>query len=66
MSKIPRICPVCKRKYNEEPSLSRVDNKTPICSICGLREALASSPLSEHTKASIITMAIKELEEHKS
>lgn len=63
MNKVPRICPVCRRKYYEEPSLSRVDNRTAICSICGLREALASSPLSEQTKANIIESALNELRE---
>lgn len=34
-------CPKCKKEYEEHPAISRVDNKTPICSMCGIAEALA-------------------------
>lgn len=36
----PQICPRCGRKFTEPPAISRVDNKTHICSLCGTREAL--------------------------
>lgn len=39
MTKKQRICPVCNKAYSEEPALSRKDNKTEICSMCGLTEA---------------------------
>ena len=32
-------CPRCGRKYKRFPSLSRLDNKTYICPICGEMEA---------------------------
>ena len=35
-----RVCPICGRVYTDEPALSRKDNKTAICSQCGLQEAL--------------------------
>ena len=35
-----RMCPICGRVYTDEPALSRKDNKTAICSQCGLQEAL--------------------------
>ena len=35
------VCPVCGKKYSGYPSISRMDNKTPICAGCGNREALA-------------------------
>lgn len=35
-----KICPLCGRKYNEPPALSRKDNITKICSICGNKEVL--------------------------
>lgn len=34
------ICPICNRSYGGYPALSRKDNKTPICSECGIKEAL--------------------------
>lgn len=33
-------CPRCKKDYEEYPALSRVDNKTNICSKCGTAEAM--------------------------
>jgi len=35
-----KICPDCKKKYTGYPALSRKDNKTEICSNCGLKEAV--------------------------
>ena len=37
-----RVCPICGKKYNEFPAISRKDNKTEICPDCGLKEALES------------------------
>lgn len=34
------ICPVCNRDYEGHPALSRYDNKTLICSNCGIKEAI--------------------------
>lgn len=36
--KLP-VCPVCGKKYKGFPALSRRDNKTEICSDCGVVEA---------------------------
>jgi len=33
------ICPKCNKTYKDRPAISR-DNKTKICSICGLKEAI--------------------------
>lgn len=33
-------CPKCKKHYNEYPAISRADDCTPICPICGETEAL--------------------------
>lgn len=41
-----RLCPKCGRKYEGYSALSRVDNKTNICSDCGIREALQSIGMS--------------------
>lgn len=40
-------CPKCKRTYRGEPAISRYDNKTEICSDCGLAEALSAFILSK-------------------
>lgn len=40
-SQKPRKCPICGKKYYGYPALSREDNKTEICSECGIFEALA-------------------------
>ena len=34
------ICPLCKESWTGYPALSRVDNKTDICSPCGMQEGL--------------------------
>ncbi len=34
------VCPICGGKYAERPALSRKDNVTEICPICGVEEAL--------------------------
>ena len=33
-------CPKCKKDMGKYPALSRKDNKTEICSECGVKEAL--------------------------
>lgn len=35
-----KICPRCHKKYDEYPAISRRDNKTQICSVCGTDEAM--------------------------
>ena len=37
------ICPKCGQPTNEHPALSRIDNKTNICSQCGMLEALSDA-----------------------
>lgn len=34
------VCPRCKEEWTGYPALSRVDNKTEICSPCGTVEGL--------------------------
>ena len=34
------VCPRCKESWTGHPALSRVDNKTDICSPCGTQEGL--------------------------
>ena len=37
-----RVCPLCGKRYDEHPALSRTDNETLICPDCGTRQALES------------------------
>ena len=37
---VTTVCPRCKKVYTGHPAISRVDNKTKICSPCGTEEAL--------------------------
>ena len=49
-----RICPICGRENPEPPALSRVDNKTEICSLCGTRHALEADGIAPETQDQII------------
>lgn len=40
---ITNICPICGLPYSEPSAVSRTDNKTPICSSCGIREAVGGN-----------------------
>ena len=39
-------CPRCGKIYTEHPAISRTDNKTEICSHCGIEEALEAAGYS--------------------
>jgi len=48
-----KVCPRCGNEYTGFPALSRVDNKTSICSPCGEEEGLDDFygiPLRDFTK----------------
>lgn len=36
-----KLCPICNKEIGKYPAISRKDNKTEICSNCGMLEALA-------------------------
>lgn len=38
--KVYPVCPTCNRDYEGHPAISRHNNKTLICSACGIKEAL--------------------------
>lgn len=42
MEKLKSRCPKCKNYIQGYPAISRKDNKTKICSECGILEALES------------------------
>lgn len=35
-----KLCPKCSKYYTGYPAISRRDNKTEICSVCGQLEAI--------------------------
>lgn len=39
-----RICPKCGRKYTAPPALSREDNETLLCPLCGTAESIGFLP----------------------
>lgn len=39
---VTRTCPICGKEYTGVPALSRLDNETPICPDCGIRQSLES------------------------
>ena len=49
-----KVCPKCGKKYRGHPAISRVDNVTAICPLCGTREALDSLGISDEEKEKII------------
>lgn len=49
------VCPKCGKAYRAPSALSRVDNCTPICPECGIREALDSIGVQPEEAEKIIT-----------
>ena len=45
-----RTCPMCGRQYEDYPAISRKDNETEICPVCGMREALEAWFDNERSK----------------
>ncbi len=58
-------CPECGKVFTERPAISRVDNKTEICSECGYRQAMASIGVGRQEQdkiLSIIRTYVREME----
>ena len=51
-----RICPKCGKTYRGHPAISRVDNETPICPLCGTKEALESIGISKEEQDKIVSI----------
>jgi len=45
-----RKCPKCKLEYKRPPSISRLDNKTEICELCGTAESMAIFKMAMENK----------------
>ena len=52
--KAVRTCPICGRKYDGHPALSRTDGVTLICPDCGVREALSSIDVPKEEQDKIL------------
>ena len=50
-----KTCPKCGREYMCPPALSRMDNETEICPVCGVAEAIEPlSSISEETRTQML------------
>lgn len=58
-----RTCPRCGRSYKGHPALSRKDNKTLICPLCGTIEALEAMGLPEEEIREIAGIVERSTEE---
>ena len=63
-----KSCRICKRRYEGYSALSRTDNRTEICPICGVKEALILANVNEDVQTSILLEVIytKLLKMHKN
>lgn len=49
-----RKCPLCGALYSAPPAISRLDNKTPICPTCGVKQALDVAGVKKNEREEII------------
>ena len=49
-------CPICGQQYAAPPAVSRLDNKTPICPSCGVRQALSAAGIDTDAQDGIISL----------
>lgn len=59
MKNSKRICPKCGRAYSDYPAISREDNKTEICPVCGVREAMSSAGMSVGKQREVLIRVTK-------
>ena len=48
------ICTRCGKSFDYPPALSRSDNKSFICRVCGAEEALENAPINESQKEAVL------------
>lgn len=58
-----KICPICNKPYECHPALSRKDNRTEICSLCGIKEALIIANVNENMQTSILAEVEQNMKE---
>ena len=51
-----RKCPICSLEYSSPPTISRIDNITPICPSCGIRQALSVAGIDADAQNSIVSL----------
>lgn len=58
-----KICPICGNPYTGHPALSRTNDKTEICSDCGIRQSLQSIGISpeEQEKSCRLSIGIRNI-----
>lgn len=54
VDKVVAICPKCGRESTCPPAISRVDNETEICPVCGVIEALEAAGIKKEEAEEII------------
>lgn len=57
-------CPRCGKIYTEYPALSRRDNRTNICSACGVEEAMIDArinPMDERERKFLVLVKRRKL-----
>ena len=51
-----RKCTICGLEYISLPAVSRIDNKTPICPSCGVRQALSAAGIDADAQNDIVSL----------
>ena len=58
-----KICPICNKPYKGYPALSRKDNRTEICPLCGIKEALIIANVNENIQTFILAEVEQNMKE---
>lgn len=54
IDEINYICTKCGKEFDYPPALSREDNKSPVCRVCGAEQTLEKAPISESEKERVL------------
>ena len=50
-----KVCPKCNKEYKGHPAISREDNITAICPLCGSKEALKAMGIPDDEIENIVS-----------